>query len=250
MLKLFYPLLVLQGFCLWHAYKSNAGQKWYWLIVFLPYVGCFLYLYDAFYSRRTVEVIGEELKSVVNSNYKIEQLEKALKFSSNVKNRMNLADAYAEIGRYKDAIAQYEESREGYMADDEQLSRKLLGALFLDKQYDRCIEIGKQLSGSKSFRNSDQHMDLAWALHYQGQTDESYKHFADMDREFSNYDHRYAFCRFLIATGKAEEAKQKADVLMAEIEMMKSNERRVNRSAIDEIKNLVREIAAMKTQQQ
>ena len=242
MYRLFFPLLILEGFCLWHAYKNHAEQKWYWIIVCIPYVGCFIYLYDAFYARRTGESLAEGLKQVVSSNYKIEKLEQDVQFSSNVRNKINLAEGYAEIGRYKDAIAIYEECREGFMIDDEPLSRRLLQALFLDKQYDRCISIGNELKGSKSFRDSDARISLAWALHHQGFSDQSYLHFKDMDREFSNYDQRYAFCRFLMDTGKHDEARKKADVLMAEFDMMKTIERRVTRHVIDATRLLRREM--------
>jgi len=247
MFRLLLPFsLMLQGFCLWHAYRNRADQKWYLIIVFIPYIGCFIYLYDAFYSRQTVEAVGENLKAVVNSNYKIEKLEKELKHSSSFKNKVNLADAFTEIGRYRDAIALYEECRDGYMADDEPLARKLLGALFLDKQYDQCIEIGKQLSGSRSFANSDERISLAWALHYQGQSDQSHRHFTEMDRSYSNYDQRFAFCRFLVETGKPDEARQKTETLMAEFDSMKSTERRVNRNVIDSIRDLIQQIDAKK----
>jgi hypothetical protein len=247
MLRLLLPLsLILQGFCLWHAYRNNADQKWYWIIVFIPFAGCGLYLYDAFYSRRNVETVAESLKQVVNSNYKIEKLEKEVKFNSSFKNKVNLADAYTEIGRYREAIALYEDCREGYMADDEPLARKLLESLFLDKQYDRCIGIGKLLADSRSFANSDERVSLAWALHYQGMSEQSHRHFTEMDKSYSNYDQRFAFCRFLIETGKPEEARQKTETLMAEFNTMKSTERRVNRLVIDNIRDLVRQMDSAK----
>src|SRR5688572_17709867 len=104
MLGFYTPLLFLQGFCLYHAYKNNVEQRWYYLIAFIPLVGCVIYLYHHFYSRRGIENIGQTVKLAVNSNYRIEQLEKTLRFADNVTNRINLADAYVQIGRFEDAI--------------------------------------------------------------------------------------------------------------------------------------------------
>ena len=44
------------------------------------------------------------LKQVVNSNYRIEQLESAVKFSNSAWNKMDLADAYVAIGRNGEAV--------------------------------------------------------------------------------------------------------------------------------------------------
>lgn len=107
MYEYFYPLLALQAFCIYHVYKTRQEQKWYWMIIFFPYVGCLIYLYEAFYSRRTVSNLTEGFKQVVNSNYRIEQLEAALRFSNTAKNKMDLAGAYVAIGRNADAITLY-----------------------------------------------------------------------------------------------------------------------------------------------
>lgn len=243
-MSFFYLLLALQGFCLYHAYRSRTDQKWYWIIIFFPYIGCALYLYDAFYSRRTVSAIKEGFKEVVNSSYRLEQLEKQARFSGSAKNRIELADEYIRYNRFADAVAMYEECRVGYLADDEPLKRKLVHALYLNEQFDRCIEIGRELNGSKDFRNAPEHISLAWALHKAGYADEALEHFRNMDRSYTNYPHRCAFCRFLMTTGKADEAKEKLTEMSDEIEHMTSTERRANRDAMRMVGELRREIGS------
>lgn len=233
-----YPLFILQAFCLFHAYKSRTDQKWYWIIIFFPYVGCLIYLYDAFYSRRTINNIAEGLKQVVNTNYRLEQLEREAKFSSNAKNKILLADEYVLYGRYNEAVALYESCREGYMIEDEPLKRKLMHALFLDKQYDRAIQLGEELKGTKDFRNAVEHISLAWAYQNLGQTAEAEKHFDEMDRTFTNYQHRYSYSEFLLATNRKEKAIDKLDELLEEIDQMKGPERRVHRNIIRSITDL------------
>jgi len=58
------------------------------------------------------------LKQVVNSNYKIEQLEKSLRFVDNYANKLNLADAYMDHGRFKEAVDLYQGCLNSFMADD------------------------------------------------------------------------------------------------------------------------------------
>src|SRR5687768_13725127 len=98
------PIFLLQAFCVYHAYRNNAEQRWYWLIVFFPLIGCIVYLLHIFNNRDTIDSITENVKGAVIKNYRIDQLEKAYRFSDNIKNKVNLADAYAENGRYKEAI--------------------------------------------------------------------------------------------------------------------------------------------------
>src|SRR5688572_7886882 len=131
MLGLYTPLLILQAFCVYHAYKNNVEQRWYWLIIFFPLVGCLIYLYHNFYNQSTVQTISQGVKGVVNSNYRVEQLEKALRFNDNVANKVNLADAYAKLGRFEEAIELYTDCLSGFMAEDPELRMKVVHAAFM-----------------------------------------------------------------------------------------------------------------------
>ncbi|HEX8061320.1 MAG TPA: hypothetical protein VF473_10315, partial [Cyclobacteriaceae bacterium] len=213
MLSWFYIMLALQGFCLYHAYQSRTGQKWYYLIIFIPYIGCFIYLYDAFYSRRNVVQVTEALKTAVNSNYRIEQLEKEAQFNNGATNNIRLADAYIEIGRYGEAAELYDNCRVGFLSDDESLQRKLLKARYLNGEYDKCEALGNDLMGVKGFKNSEERIGLALALHKLGKSDEAKQHFEDMNRTFTNYEHRFAYCEFLISTNNLPAAKELASEL-------------------------------------
>jgi hypothetical protein len=191
-----------------------------------------------FYSRRNVASLTEGFKHVVNSDYRLQKLEKQVKFSDNIKNRILLGDTYMEYSRYKDAVDMYENCREGYMADDETLKCKLVHALYFNKQFHRCIEIGRELSGSKSFRNAPERVSLALAMQMQNLETEATALFEDMDRSYTNYMQRYAYCQFLIQTGKQECAREKLGILSEELEHMKGPERRIHREIIRNVHDL------------
>jgi hypothetical protein len=239
-----YPLFILQAFCLFHAYKGRAEQKWYWIIIFLPLVGCLLYMYDAFYSGRAVTAISGDMNPVVTVNYRLDQLEREVNFSNSTKNKILLADEYILNGRHSEAVVLYESCRDGYMVDDEPLKRKLVHALYLDKQYEKAIAFGDELKAYKDFRNAPEHISLAWALQKTGRTAEAEKHFEDMDRGFTNYPHRFAYCEFLVATSRPGKAKEKLAELVAEINQMKPPEQSVHREVINNITSLQRTLRA------
>lgn len=238
MLSWFYIMLALQGFCLYHAYQHRTDQKWYYLIIFIPYIGCFIYLYDAFYTRRSVTQVTEALKHAVNSNYHIEQLEKEAQFNNSATNNIRLADAYIEIGRYSEAAGLYDNCRSGFLADDESLQRKLLKARYLNGEFDKCEALGKELMNVKEFKNSEERIGLALALHKLGKSDQAKQHFEDMNRTFTNYVHRQAYVEFLISTNNLESARELASELANEFEVMKGPERRIHRNVIRQISDI------------
>jgi len=189
MFGLYTPLILLQAFCIYHAYRNNAEQRWYWFILIFPGIGCAFYLYHHFYNRNSLNTIAEGVKEAVSSNYKVTQLEKALRFSDTIKNRINLADAYVDCGRYPAAITLYQETLTGFMADDPSLRMKLLQAHFLNQDYSQAIALGNDLKSEKTFRNAEQRLAYAWALHYDGKTEKAEQVFMDMDTDI------LAFCR-------------------------------------------------------
>lgn len=97
---------------------------------------------------------------MVNSNHKTEQLEKALRFSDNTKNKLNLAAAYMELGRYTDAAHLYESTLTGFMEDDPGVRMKLLEAHFMAKSYEQAITLGEILESEKTFKNAEARYSL------------------------------------------------------------------------------------------
>lgn len=245
MFNYFYPLFALQAFCIVHAYRTRQDQKWYWMIIFFPYVGCLIYLYETFYSRQTVTSLTEGLKQAVNSNYGIEQLESAVKFSNNAKNKTDLADAYVAVGRNSEAVVLYEECLTGYLADDTTLKTKLLGALYNNGRFEDCVRLGEQLAYDKEFKNAVERIQLALAYQKTGRRESAKREFEQMDRSFTNYEHRYAYAHFLMSTGELQAAKEKISEIQSEMEMMKSVERKTHREAISKVDALSRQLRNM-----
>lgn len=233
------PFFLLQAFCVYHAYRNNAESRWYWFILLFPGIGSGFYLYHHFSNRTNIDAIAETVKVVVNNNYRIEQLEKAFRFSDNHNNRIHLADAYVEYGRYADAIALYEGALIGFMADDEGIRMKLLHAHFLNKNYHEAIALGTALEDKKIFKHAEQRILFAWALHYQNNTDAALKVFEDMDRSFTNYPHRLEYCKFLKATGKTDLLQEKVSELLQEFEHMRGPEKKLYRDIMSDVKSLI-----------
>lgn len=238
MYQFYIPVLLLQIFCLYHAYQNRTEQRWYWLIIFFPLGGGLIYLYTHFYNRSTIENLTENVKGIVISNYRIEQLEKEMRITDSIKAKTALADEYVRAGRYKDAIDLYTDCAQGFMADDVSLLLKLVQTHSLHADYTSAVVYGQKLEQEKSFRNAPERASYAWALHYTGNTGKAEKIFMEMDNTYSNYLQRLEYCRFLIATQRSEEATRKLGELLYEFEQMKSPERRLHRTVASQISDL------------
>jgi len=238
MYGLYTPILLLQVFCVYHAYRNHAEHRWYWLIIFFPLIGCIIYLAYTFNNKATLKTLAENVKEVVISNYRLEQLEKALRFSDNFKNKINLADAYIENGRYQDAIGLYSGCLQGFMSDDPSVRMKLLQAHFMNAEYDTAVECGNKLESEKSFNQSEERVTYAWSLFQTGEADKAESIFTDMDRSYTNYYQRSEYCKFLLKREKSEFAKEKLSNLLEEFDQMQDTERRLKKNIHREIRDL------------
>jgi hypothetical protein len=235
-------IIGLQGFCLFHAYKNNTQQKWYWLIIFLPLIGCLIYLYENFYNRRNISTITEGVKVLVYNNYALDKLEKEVKYSETLTNKMNLAEAYTERGRHEEAIKLYESCKKGIYNDSPELLQKLLRGYFLNKEFGKAIVIGQQLENVKSVGDMADKVGYAWALHYTGNTPKAEEIFKTIDVKFSNFPARIEYSKFLVEIGKSDDAIRILNAISEEHEGMDSYEKSAKRAVVREAKRVLQTI--------
>jgi hypothetical protein len=243
MLGLYTPVFLLQAFCVYHAYRNNSEQRWYWLILFFPLVGSIIYIVHHFNNVSSLNKLKENVREAVINNYKIEQLEKALRFTDTIKNKLLLADEYVKVGRYKDAITLYSSCQEGFMSDDAGVKMKLLYAYFMDEDYNNAAELGRKLSSEKLFKNAEERVLYAWSLFYLQKPALAEAVFTELDKSFTNYYHRKEYCKFLMMTEKKDLAKDKLSELIQEFDHINGQERRLSKAVFREIKDLYSTLA-------
>jgi hypothetical protein len=238
----YYLIIGLQGFCLYHAYKNHNHQKWYWIIIFVPVIGSLIYLYENFYSRRNIDTLAEGVRGLVFSNYEVGKLEKEVKYSPTMTNKLNLGDAYLERGRYDDALALYASCEKGFNENNPDLLRKLLKVHFLKKDYAKVVEYGKRLEPVKTIGDSEEKAAYAWALHYTGETERAEAKFKELDTRFANYPSRLEYARYLLETDRPAAAKTLLTNLLDEYEGMDRHERNSKKWVVREAKKLLQGI--------
>ncbi|MEM9822812.1 MAG: hypothetical protein AAF985_17155 [Bacteroidota bacterium] len=237
MFRFYTPILLLQLFCLYHAYSRQEEQRWFWIILFFPFFGSLFYLYHSFYSRRNMEHLAEGMKSTLINNYKTTKLEKALNFSDTFTNKMRLADEYYQNGSYAQAKQLYESCLSGLYKDDTRLLMKLINVNDQLSEYEEVIRYGEQIIDEKAFNQSNEKIILARAYQKKGRIEKAEQMFKQTDIRFSNYEQRIAYAQFLEQAGKVDLAKKKLEALLAEIDSMDTYERRQKRQTARRIKN-------------
>src|ERR1035437_5465888 len=89
----YYIILVLQAFSAIHSYRRGTFNNWYFLIIFIPFIGCLIYLYSEVLSKRQFNKPNIDVSAVFNPGGKIKKLEDTLRFTDTFDNKIKLADA-------------------------------------------------------------------------------------------------------------------------------------------------------------
>ncbi|HEX9601690.1 MAG TPA: hypothetical protein VF985_09380, partial [Mariniflexile sp.] len=107
--------------------------------MFIPVIGCIIYLITQVYNKHDAEKIQEEIVSVINPTKKIKDLEMRLQFAETYQNRVNLADALWDIKDYNNAIPHYLEALEDSSQNDFYVTNKLIETYYGIEDYNMVI---------------------------------------------------------------------------------------------------------------
>lgn len=223
---LYYFTIILQVYCLYHAYKNRNNYYWFFIIFFIPLLGCLVYLFVNVFNKKDVEHIAEEITTIINPTKKIKDLEKELNFSNTFQNKINLADAYVEIGDYANAITFYEKALVGNFKDNPHTLNKLIFCYYQQKKFDKVLEYAAKIDLEKEFKKTNFFVGLAYE--HQNKFDQAEYHLRKLDVRYSNYSERIALCNFLIRYHKKEEAKEILQEIVNEINSSTSRTRNIN----------------------
>jgi hypothetical protein len=238
----YYLTIVLQAICVIHCVRKGTQQKWIWLIVFLPVVGCLIYLYSEVFTHRDIEKVQSNLGSVFNPSGKIKKLEENLRFADTFTNRISLADAYLFVGESDRAIELYEKSLVGNFKHNEHASIQLIIAYYNKNRFNDIITKAKEIVHLPQFKLSRAHMYYAIALGKTGDHQQAENEFNAMKARFSNYECRYYFGKFLLDVNRQEDAKNLFKEMISEVSHLTSKEKRNNLVWINKAKETVKQI--------
>lgn len=202
----YYIVLILQGICAFHSFKRGTQNKWLWIIVFFPLIGCLIYIFSEIVKKQDVTSVQSSLTTIVNPTGKIKKLEKELEFANTFENKIALADAYFEMKMYEKAFELYEPSLTGIFKDNEHVIKKLIELYSLAGKTDKVVELGARVSNALNFAKHPACLCYAVALEQTGKFDQAEVFFKKMNMRFSNFEARYIYANLLAKHGKKDEA--------------------------------------------
>jgi len=238
----YYLIIALQCFCIYHLWKNRISYYWIFLIIFLPVIGCILYLYVHVFSKKDVERIQNELVTVINPTKKVRDLEQRLDFADTFQNRINLADSYLEIKDYINAIVHYEESLNDDFEDDYYVCEQLILSYYETEDYQKVISYSEKILDNSGFNGSRSQFLYGLALDKIGNTVEAESQLLKINQRYSFYDERVILAKFLMQHNNKNKAKEILDDVYEESLHMTSANRRIYRGTIAEVEKLLNEL--------
>lgn len=236
MFRYYTPVLLLQIYCLYHAYTNRKDYFWYLLILMLPFVGVIFYLFTQVFNRNKLEKISEELVTAIVPSKKVNDAEKRLNFSDTFQNRVALADAHFENGDYENASLHYEAALKGNFQNDFYVVKQMMNAMSQSQNYAEVIRLAEKIKDNYEFEKSQAQFIYGLALDKLGRLEEAEKHLKPIDQRYSNYEERLILAEFYERNGKRTEAKEVLDEIIAESEHMTQPNRRLYRQVITNVR--------------
>lgn len=234
--------IALQAICVIHCFRRGNQQKWIYIIIFLPLVGCIAYIYTEIYSRNSLRNMQAGLGDVLNAGGRISRLENNLRFANTFNNRIILADAYLAAGRTAEAIELYEGSLIGAFDENEHVILQLITAYFQIKNYEKLIPLVGKIYNKPQFARSRAHLFYAISLGYTHQGQAAEQEFKKMKAKFSNFEARYQYGLFLRRAGRIQEARTVFSEIVDEAPHLSTRERRDSRPWIAQAKGALKEV--------
>ena len=225
----YYLVAILQAVCVYHCIRKGNQKNWIWIIIFVPAIGCLIYLFSEVITKRDLNTVQSGISTIINPAGRIKDLERKLEFSNTFDNKVALADAYLANGMQQQAIDLYESCLVGVFDDNQYVVTQLIEAYYQSGRYEDVIKITQKIIRSSEFSKSHAHVLYALSLEQEGKPELAEKELKTMRGTYSNFEGRFNYGQFLVRAGRSNEAKQLFNEILEEASYMNSAESRNSR---------------------
>ena len=220
-------------------YKTRNNTYWYFIILFLPVIGCLIYGVTHFLTKKNIEVAQNEIVSTINPSKKIKDLEKKITFSDTFQNRVELADALFDQKNFPSAEVEYQTALVGNHKDDFYVNSQLLLALYEQEKYDEVIAIGERLNNKQDFNGSRSQFAYGLSLDKNGNTEAAERILQKINKRYDNYSERLELSKFYIANDQQENALEILSEMQNEYTNLTKPNKKLYRSTFMEVDKIL-----------
>ncbi len=230
-------LLIQIGFAI-HALRRGHPLFWVFLIVFVPLIGCLLYVVMVILPEAAQSRAAQQgtrvLRKALDPGKELRQLREALDRSDTVGNRAALAQECLKQGQYDEAISLYESSLTGMYRTDPAFLLGLATALNGAKQFGRAREALDTLyEANPDYDNADARLLYARALEELGETEPALAEYATLLRTAPSAEIKCRYGLLLKRSGREAEARDLFGEVVKDAKGTSQHSYRLNREWVE-----------------
>ena len=217
MIRFLAPLLLLiQLTFAIHAFKTGRDQKWLWIIMFAPVIGCLAYYFlEVFPGSREERRVRESIRDIakaLNPDGDLKHRAEALQETDSVENKTKLAGECLNKGMFDEAITLYLSAMTAQFANDPQLNFGLARAYFYNGNYGDARQILERLvRNHPKFHRNEADLLLARTFEAMGNREEADKLYEKLKTSYVGLEAKYRYAAFLKGTQRPAQANELFD---------------------------------------
>jgi hypothetical protein len=199
-----------------HAVRSGQNTFWLWVILLFQPLGGIVYvaavLVPAFMGGPTVRKAGQAARETLDPTRDYRRAKADVEETPTVHNRMRLAAAAAELGRWDEAEAQYRTAAQGVHAEDTALMSGLAQSLTELGRFDEALPILERL-GQEGDPGHTPQLGLLFARVYEGlgRLREADDYYRTGGMRVPGLEGLARYAAFLARSGRKAEAREMLD---------------------------------------
>lgn len=211
--------VIIQFTFAFHALKTGRDQKWIWIIILAPVVGCLAYYFmEVFPHSREERTLRKRIHDIAKSLNPDGELKRRTEETANnasVDNRAALADECLEKGMFDEALRLYEGCLEGPYKDDARLLFSCARAYFYNGNHRQAEEILARLSKAHpKFRRDEAQLLEARVLEALGETTRAAELYEALRERYVGFEAKYRYGLLLKRLGREGEANELFDLIL------------------------------------
>ncbi|HUO21057.1 MAG TPA: tetratricopeptide repeat protein [Caulobacteraceae bacterium] len=200
------------GLCV-HVVRTGREAFWLWVILLFQPLGGIVYLVaivlPSLMGGPTARRAGAAARATLDPTRDYRQAQQAVQDTPTVHNRMRLAEAAGELGRWDEALTQYRQAAQGVHAEDPALMEGLARALVELGQFAEALPILERLGLDGEPGHTPQ-IGLLFARAYEGlgRPSDADRYYRSAGLRTPGLEGLARYAAFLARAGRADEARQ------------------------------------------
>ncbi len=217
MIRLLAPVLfIIQLTFAVHAFKTGREQKWIWIIMFAPVLGCLAYYFlEVFPGSREERKVREGIRDIaktLNPDAELKNRAEALKETDSVENKGKLADECLAKGMFDEAIRLYVSALTAQFENDPHLTLGLARSYFYNGQFaDAKLTLERLARNHPTYHKQDAELILARTFANLGNSSEAERLYQSLDKTYVGLEAKYQYAQFLKSASRVAEANEQLD---------------------------------------